>query len=221
MRDPLRPRPARAHPGRRSPAGRRRQGATAWRRIHGEGYGSDYLTRAAMQGFQWHHQRELLLPYREPFFERVRGIFGRATGPGFARAYLGALFPAAWAEPEVLERPQRLLADLGAGRGPARRHLLELCDDLERIIRVRAYAEAADRIAKAGGDVRLPLRRRCGDPAADESGMRYLYWASMSMKQPSGVVGLLVGLAHLQVGLEQQLVGCRPSHSAGRSWWST
>ncbi len=42
----------------------------AWRRIHDEGYGSDYLTRAALSGFQWHHQRDLLLPFREPFFER-------------------------------------------------------------------------------------------------------------------------------------------------------
>ena len=53
--------------------------AAAWQRINDEGYGSDYLTRAALSGFQWHHQRTLLLPYREPFFERVPV---RLPGPG-------------------------------------------------------------------------------------------------------------------------------------------
>ena len=116
--------------------------AEAWRRIHAEGYGSDYLTRAALSGFQWHHQRELLLPYREPFFEHVRRIY-RDRDLGFARAYLGALFPAAWAEPEVLERGRALLRALGPDEVQLRRHLLEMCDDLDRSIRVRAYAEGA------------------------------------------------------------------------------
>jgi aminopeptidase N len=116
--------------------------AEAWRRIHAEGYGSDYLTRAALSGFQWHHQRLLLLPYREPFFEQVRRIY-HDRDLGFARSYLGALFPAAWAEPEVLERGRALLHDLGPDEVQLRRHLLEVCDDMDRSIRVRAYAEGA------------------------------------------------------------------------------
>ena len=116
--------------------------AEAWRRIHAEGYGSDYLTRAAMSGFQWHHQRELLLPYREPFFEQVRRIY-RDRDLGFARSYLGASFPSAWAEPDVLDRGRALLRDLGSDETQLRRHLLEVCDDLDRSIRVRAYAEGA------------------------------------------------------------------------------
>ncbi len=31
-----------------------------WERINGPGYGSDYLTRAAISGFQWVHQREII-----------------------------------------------------------------------------------------------------------------------------------------------------------------
>ena len=118
--------------------------AAAWERIHGEGYGSDYLTRSALAGFQWHSQRELLLPWREPFFERVRAIY-RERDLGFAQAYLRWLYPAAWGEPEVVERSQQLLADLGPDEVQLRRHLLEVCDDLERVIRARAYAESSDR----------------------------------------------------------------------------
>ncbi len=113
----------------------------AWRRIHDEGYGSDYLTRAALSGFQWHHQRDLLVPYREPFFERIRGIY-RDRDLGYARAYLASMFPAAWAEQAVLERARALIAELGPDEVQLRRHTLEICDDLERAIRVRAYAES-------------------------------------------------------------------------------
>jgi aminopeptidase N len=116
--------------------------AEAWERIHGEGYGSYHLTRAAMQGFQWVGQRELLRPYREPFFERVRDVF-RAQDHPFARAYLMNLFPAAWGEPEVLERARSLLGELEPEETTLNRQLLEWCDDLERMIRVRAFAAAS------------------------------------------------------------------------------
>jgi len=116
--------------------------ADAWARIHGGGYGSDYLTRAALSGFQWHHQRDLLLPYREPFFDEVRQVY-RDRDLGYARSYLGALFPSAWAEPAVLERARQLLLDLGPDEVQLRRHLLETCDDMERTIRVRAFAATA------------------------------------------------------------------------------
>ncbi|MBX3031657.1 MAG: aminopeptidase N [Chloroflexi bacterium] len=117
--------------------------ATAWERIHGTGYGSDYLTRAALAGFQWHHQRELLMPWREPFFEQVRAVY-RERDLGFARAYLRALHPIGWGEPDVLERSRALLADLDADEVQLRRHLLDQCDDMERLIRVRAFAATTD-----------------------------------------------------------------------------
>jgi aminopeptidase N len=114
--------------------------SVAWERIHGEGYGSDYLTRSALAGFIWHSQRELLLPWRERFFERVRGIY-RVRDLGFAHAYLRWLYPAAWGEWEVVERSTRLLDELGPDEVQLRRHLMEVRDDLERVIRVRAFAE--------------------------------------------------------------------------------
>jgi aminopeptidase N len=113
--------------------------SAAWERIHGEGYGSDYLTRSALAGFQSRSQRALLMPWREPFFERVRRIY-RERDLGFAQAYLRWLYPAVWGEPEVVERSQRLLADLAPEEVQLRRHLMEVCDDLERVIRARAYA---------------------------------------------------------------------------------
>ena len=43
----------------------------AWERINGRGYGSDYLTRSAIAGFQWRHQR----------FGREQVILAPAIGP--------------------------------------------------------------------------------------------------------------------------------------------
>jgi aminopeptidase N len=122
--------------------------AAAWERIHGQGYGSDYLTRAALAGFMWHAQRELLLPWRERFFEQVRGVY-RTRDLGFAQAYLRWLYPAAWGEPEVVDRSSQLLADLGSDEVQLRRHLMEVRDDLERVIRARAFAETEEPVAPA------------------------------------------------------------------------
>ncbi|MEZ4596615.1 MAG: ERAP1-like C-terminal domain-containing protein [Chloroflexota bacterium] len=127
----------------------------AWGRIHAEGYGSDYLTRSALAGFAWRSQRDLLEPWREPFFERVRGVY-RERDLGFAHAYLRWLYPATWGEPEVVERSSRLLDDLGPDEVPLRRHLMEARDDLERVIRVRAFLGGRRRLA----DVRRELGAR-------------------------------------------------------------
>ena len=114
--------------------------AAAWERIHGDGYGSLHLTRAAMQGFLWHSQRALLAGYRESFFERVRGIFATRDHP-FAGAYMANLFPDRWAEPEVLERAQELLSALDRDETMLERQLREKIDELARAIRIREFAE--------------------------------------------------------------------------------
>jgi aminopeptidase N len=111
-----------------------------WQRIHGEGYGSYQLTRSAMQGFQSLRQRDLLVAYREPFFEGVRELFATQDHP-FARSYLLNLFPDLWAEPEVAERARQLLDSLEPDEQALDRLLREKIDDLERAIRARAYAE--------------------------------------------------------------------------------
>jgi aminopeptidase N len=112
----------------------------AWQRINGEGYGSFHLTRAAMSGFIWHHQRELAEPYVPLFFEQLRTVFETRDHP-FARAYLLSMYPAHWADPSVVERSRQLLASLDSSLPTLSRQLAEVADELERTIRVRAYAE--------------------------------------------------------------------------------
>ena len=112
----------------------------AWQRIHGPGYGSFHLTRAAMQGFFWPQQKPLLDPYVGRFFEHVRDVFATRDHP-FARSYLLALYPAYRAEPEVLDRSRRLLSDLNGSLPTLSRQLAEVADDLDRTIKVRAFAQ--------------------------------------------------------------------------------
>jgi aminopeptidase N len=125
----------------RARAGRPDAGSkrSVWEGIHGEGFGSDQLTRAAMAGFAWLHQRRLLEPFREPFFGRVGAVFA-TRDHAFARAYVRWLCPDRWAEPEVLERLRAAARDTGPDEGLLRRSLEEAADDLARAIRVQATA---------------------------------------------------------------------------------
>ncbi len=111
----------------------------AWTLFAGEGYGSLHLTGAAMSGFHWYAQRELLEPYAERFFADVRGIF--ETKPQeFARSYFGSLFPGNRARRETLERSQRFLATMPESLPTLVRSLREANDDLERAIKCREFA---------------------------------------------------------------------------------
>ncbi|MDL2335286.1 MAG: aminopeptidase N [Chloroflexota bacterium] len=114
--------------------------AEAWERINGEGYGSFHLTRAAMQGFYWPHQDEVLAPYADRFFSSVRGVFETRDHP-FARSYLVSLYPAYLAEPQVLDRSRELISKLNGSLPTLTRQLREAADDLDRTIKVRAFAE--------------------------------------------------------------------------------
>jgi aminopeptidase N len=111
-----------------------------WDLINGKGYGSFHLTRAAMMGFFWAHQSELLAPYVDRFFGSVREIFETRDHP-FARAYIQSLYPAQRAERNVLDRSKRLLEELDESLPTLKRQLTEHADELERQIRVRAFAE--------------------------------------------------------------------------------
>ena len=115
--------------------------AEAWERIHGRGYGSFHLTRAAMQGFFWPQQQPIVEPYVERFFEQVRDVFATRDHP-FARSYLLSLYPAYRGDPQVLERSRRLLSDLNGSLPTLSRQLTEAADDLDRQIRVRSFAES-------------------------------------------------------------------------------
>ena len=97
------------------------------------------------------------MPFREPFFEQVRRVY-RDRDLGFARSLPGCPVPGRvgrgggrWSERRAL------LRDLGPDEVQLRRHLLEMCDDLERTIRVRAFAESAPAVAQQ----REALASRC------------------------------------------------------------
>ncbi len=114
--------------------------AAAWERFNGEGYGSLYLTEAAMGGFNWTDQRAILEPFVEGFFTAVPLVF-RSRDKEFAAAYFGSLFPGYRVEPEILARSEQLLAESGDELPMLARLLREANDDLGRAIRCRAFAE--------------------------------------------------------------------------------
>ena len=113
----------------------------AWRRFGDEGYGSLYLTAAAMSGFTWWIQRDLLAPYVERFFEALPAVFEQRDNE-FATSYFRQLFPGYRVERPVLERGERLLSALDGRLPLLTRSLLEANDDLSRAIACRAFARA-------------------------------------------------------------------------------
>ncbi len=113
--------------------------ADAWDRINGDGYGSLYLTSAAMSGFNWVHQRDLLNPYVRLYFEAVPGIF-RNKDREFATDYARSLFPGYRVEEDILTQSQTVQRAYGVDLPLLDRILRETNDDLERAIRCRAFA---------------------------------------------------------------------------------
>jgi aminopeptidase N len=111
----------------------------AWERIHGDGYGSDYLTRSAIMGFQWVHQRDILMPFRDPFYEHIADVYATRDHT-YAESYLRWLIPDRWAEASELERIRTFASGLSDEQDLLQRHLVEIADDIERDIRVRAFS---------------------------------------------------------------------------------
>jgi len=115
--------------------------AEAWGRFLGEGYGSFHLTRAAMGGFNWVHQRELLAPYYDRFFADAPGAFTRDE-MAFAEAYFLTLFPRYRVDEETMARAERLMAEHGANSPLLTRLVKEANDELARALRCRRFAES-------------------------------------------------------------------------------
>jgi aminopeptidase N len=113
--------------------------AEAWEKVNGDGYGSLYLTIAAMSGFNWSDQRALLEPYVEKFFAALPGVF-RNKDKQFATDYFRHLFPGYRVEAETLSKSEAVLAAYGEELPLLARTVKEANDDLERSIRCREYA---------------------------------------------------------------------------------
>jgi aminopeptidase N len=114
--------------------------AEVWERALGEGYGSLHLTSAAMSGFNWTNQRDLLEPYVGRFFEILPEVF-RTRQREFAMAFFRNLFPAYRVERDILAQSQQVLQAAGEENPLLFRMLREANDDLERAIRCREFAE--------------------------------------------------------------------------------
>ncbi len=111
----------------------------AWRRIHEREYGSLYEREAAMAGFGWREQRDLLAPYSVDFFSQVHRVVAEWQFEE-ARTYFYGLYP----HHLVDDATRRLTAEALAASDDARltRMLREALDDLDRALAVRAYAAA-------------------------------------------------------------------------------
>ena len=112
--------------------------AEAWERLHADGYGSLDLDRAAMGGFNWAHQRELLIPYLEPFFSGLPEVFASREHEA-ARAYFTGLYPGYRVDAEVLALAQAARQQ-GSDSPQLTRMLVEAVDHLERALACRAFA---------------------------------------------------------------------------------
>lgn len=110
-----------------------------WARILADEYPSLQLALDAMQGFNWTHQREIIEPYGERFFQVVRDVFGR-TDQRYGMGFVRHLFPAYRAERVDLERSEQLLAEIGGETPMLTRLLREANDELARAIACREFA---------------------------------------------------------------------------------
>ena len=112
----------------------------AWDKFtSGSGYGSLHQTAAAMSGFLWWKQADLLTPYVERFFSEVTQVFETEENH-FAQSYFGSLFPGYLVDYDLLEKSNRLLEKTPPDNQLLRRMLLEANDNLSRAIKCREYA---------------------------------------------------------------------------------
>jgi aminopeptidase N len=99
---------------------------------------SDFL-KNGMSRFHWVHQKDLLDPYVQRFFDEAPRIYDTRNHE-YAKAFVLLLYPSYRAEREVLARGERLLERVTVPG--LRRLLLEANDELLRSIRCREFEES-------------------------------------------------------------------------------
>ncbi|MDH3731598.1 MAG: ERAP1-like C-terminal domain-containing protein, partial [Acidimicrobiia bacterium] len=110
----------------------------AWEKIHNKGYESLAKVRAAMSGFVWSDQAELLAPFAADFFVRVEDVMTDWEWEA-AKAYYMGLYPGYRVDDENLART-RVLAKASDPR--LKRLAVESIADLQRAMECRALAES-------------------------------------------------------------------------------
>ena len=113
--------------------------AAAWTRFAEDREASLQILRAAMGGFWWTHQGDLLSEYVTRFFAEVRHIF-ETRGKDFSTTYFNALYPAHLPTEDTISRSDAVLHALTDAELLLRRSLREALDELERAKACREFA---------------------------------------------------------------------------------
>ena len=111
--------------------------AKAWARFAGDRTARLDLLREGMGAFHWHHQRELLRPYAERYFQDVVTSTSERD-LHFGQAYVNALFPTLVVEPATVTAAKSLLEQRKDLPAHVRRALIERTAEVERALAVRA-----------------------------------------------------------------------------------
>ncbi|MCC7136795.1 MAG: aminopeptidase N [Planctomycetes bacterium] len=108
----------------------------AWARFRGGADRLDLL-REGMGAFHWPHQREVLRPYAQRYFDDLApATSGRDLH--FGAAFVNALYPGFHVEPATVEKSKAFLATRGDLPAHLRRGLIERTAEVERALKVRA-----------------------------------------------------------------------------------
>jgi len=113
----------------------------AWDRLHGGGYGSLAMARAAASGFWRRSQAAMLEQFVAPFFAGLPGVFDTWEAEA-ARSYYRAFFPDYLIDTSTRDRIAALLGDPSIGP-MLRRMLRETDDDIRRALACRSLASSA------------------------------------------------------------------------------
>jgi len=106
-----------------------------WKTIHDKDNGlSLHEVGSMMSGFVFQHQKHLVEPYIQPYFDGIREIY-KTRQREFAQSYLFNLFPDFPEDPRILEHSESLLKKLGEDETILRRGIKEQIDDLKRSLK--------------------------------------------------------------------------------------
>ena len=113
--------------------------AAAWTRFAEDRDASLHILRAAMGGFWWTHQQDLLREYVTRFFAEVRHVF-ETRDKDFSTTYFSALYPGHLPTEDTISRTSAVLESLTDEEVLLRRSLREALDEAERAKACREFA---------------------------------------------------------------------------------